>query len=84
MTAANFFSKEEKEQIKAAVQTAELNTSGEIRVHIDNHCKAEVMDRAAWWFGKLEMRKTEQTSQFLDSLGPFFVGRVAWQSPKTD
>ena len=28
----------------------------------------------------LEMRKTEQTSQFLDSLGPFFVGKVAWQS----
>ena len=27
-----------------------------------------------------EMRRTEQTSQFLDSLGPFFVGRVAWQS----
>jgi hypothetical protein len=25
-----------------------------------------------------EMRKTEQTSQYLDSLGPFFVGRVAW------
>lgn len=28
-----------------------------------------------------EMRKTEQTSQYLDSLGPFFIGRVAWQSP---
>ena len=27
-----------------------------------------------------EMRKTEQTSQYLDSLGPFFIGRVAWQS----
>jgi hypothetical protein len=26
-----------------------------------------------------EMRKTEQTSQYLDSLGPFFVGRVGWQ-----
>jgi hypothetical protein len=26
------------------------------------------------------MRKTEQTSQYLDSLGPFFVGKVAWQS----
>ncbi|MCE2474484.1 MAG: chlorite dismutase family protein [Alphaproteobacteria bacterium] len=25
------------------------------------------------------MRGTEQTSQYLDSLGPFFVGRVAWQ-----
>ena len=28
-----------------------------------------------------EMRKTEQTSQYLDSLGPFFVGRAAWRSP---
>ena len=27
-----------------------------------------------------DMRKTEQTSQFLDSLGPFFVGRTVWQS----
>jgi chlorite dismutase len=29
-----------------------------------------------------EMRKTEQTSQYLDSLGPFFVGKTAWQSGK--
>jgi chlorite dismutase len=28
-----------------------------------------------------EMRKTEQTAQYLDSLGPFFIGKVAWQSP---
>ena len=27
-----------------------------------------------------EMRRTEQTSQYLDSLGPFFVGRAAWQA----
>ncbi len=27
-----------------------------------------------------EMRATEQTSQYLDRLGPFFVGHVAWQS----
>ncbi len=27
-----------------------------------------------------QMRRTEQTAQYLDSLGPFFVGRVAWQS----
>ncbi|HLF88315.1 MAG TPA: chlorite dismutase family protein, partial [Anaerolineales bacterium] len=25
------------------------------------------------------MRKTKQTSQYLTNLGPFFVGRVAWQ-----
>ena len=65
MIAANFFSKEEKEKIKSAVQQAETNTSGEIRVHIDNHCKEDVMDRAAWWFGKLEMHKTEQRNGVL-------------------
>ena len=28
-----------------------------------------------------EMRKTEQTVEYLESLGPFFVGKVCWQSP---
>ena len=28
-----------------------------------------------------EMRKTQHTSLYLDRLGPFFVGRVRWQSP---
>jgi len=27
-----------------------------------------------------EMRKTEQTAQYLDSLGPFFVGKAVWQA----
>jgi chlorite dismutase len=27
-----------------------------------------------------EMRRTEQTAQYLDNLGPFFVGRAAWQA----
>ena len=27
------------------------------------------------------MRKTQQTSLYLDRLGPFFIGRVRWQSP---
>jgi len=27
------------------------------------------------------MRKTQQTSLYLERLGPFFVGRVVWQSP---
>jgi chlorite dismutase len=28
-----------------------------------------------------EMRRTEQTSQYLDRLGPFFIGKAIWQSP---
>lgn len=32
-----------------------------------------------------EMRRTEQTSQYLDRLGPFFIGKVIWQSqPSND
>jgi hypothetical protein len=28
------------------------------------------------------MRKTKQTSQYLTNLGPFFIGKVAWQSKR--
>lgn len=28
-----------------------------------------------------EMRKTQQTAKYMQSLGPFFVGKVCWQSP---
>jgi chlorite dismutase len=28
------------------------------------------------------MRKTDQTSKYLEKLGPFFVGQVLWQSPR--
>src|SRR5210317_1510168 len=59
MNAVNFFSSEEKELIKTAIKEAELDTSGEIRVHLDNHCKEDVLDRAAWWFEKLKMHETE-------------------------
>jgi uncharacterized membrane protein len=65
MNALNFFTKEQKEQITAAVKEAELNTSGEIRVHLDNRCREDVMDRAAWWFARLEMHKTEQRNGVL-------------------
>jgi hypothetical protein len=29
------------------------------------------------------MRRTQQTALYLDRLGPFFIGRAAWQSPMT-
>jgi len=65
MNAVNFFSKEEKDLIKSAIKEAELNTSGEIRVHVENRCKENVLDRAAWWFGKLKMQLTEQRNGVL-------------------
>lgn len=42
----------------AAIQEAEKNTSGEIRIHFDNHTKKEVLDRAAEVFAELKMHKT--------------------------
>ena len=28
-----------------------------------------------------EMRKTQQTARYIESLGPFFVGKAFWQAP---
>lgn len=58
MNAINFFSQEDKDQIVDAIKRAELNTSGEIRLHIENSCKEDVLDRAAFWFKELNMHKT--------------------------
>lgn len=44
---------------------AELDTSGEIRVHIENQCPGEVMERAAFLFNKLNMHKTEKRNGVL-------------------
>jgi uncharacterized membrane protein len=58
MSARKFFSREQLDDIKKYVQQAELNTSGEIRVHIEEVCKGDVLDRTAYLFQKLGMGKT--------------------------
>jgi uncharacterized membrane protein len=63
--AKNFFSSEEKEFIKAAINKAEHDSSGEIRVHIENYCKDDVLDRAAFLFEELGIIKTEQRNGVL-------------------
>jgi uncharacterized membrane protein len=59
MSASDFFTKEEKAEILAARQAAEKDTSGEIRIHVEKHCKGDLLDRAAFIFAKLDMHKTE-------------------------
>lgn len=59
MRPSQFFNEEQKKQITDAIKSAELNTSGEIRVHIESDCKTDVLDRAAYIFEKLAMHKTE-------------------------
>jgi uncharacterized membrane protein len=63
--AKDFLSESQRKQIVDAIKQAELNTSGEIRVHLDKKCSEDVLDRAAYWFEKLQMHKTEQRNGVL-------------------
>ncbi|MGA2407413.1 MAG: TPM domain-containing protein [Bacteroidales bacterium] len=65
MKASSFFSKEQQAQILASVREAELETSGEIRVHIETSLKGDVLDRAAWLFKKMGMHKTAERNGVL-------------------
>jgi uncharacterized membrane protein len=63
--ARNFFTKEQQEDIRQAIMNAELDTSGEIRVHIENTCTGDALDRTLVIFKKLEMEKTESRNGVL-------------------
>lgn len=58
MKAPGFFTSEDRERIKLAVQSAETRTSGEIRVFIDDRCGEDPLDKAAFVFQQLNMQQT--------------------------
>ena len=57
--AKTFFTDTDQQQIVEAIGLAELNTSGEIRVHIEAKCATEVYDMAKQVFEELGMHATE-------------------------
>lgn len=60
MADITIFSEEERIAILAAIAEAEKNTSGEIRVFIDDHChESSPLDKAAYTFNQLEMFNTK-------------------------
>ncbi|MDI3527951.1 MAG: hypothetical protein PWR03_2135 [Tenuifilum sp.] len=60
MKPKDFFSENQKKQIVSAIEEAEKNTSGEIRVHVEWECKLDnPLDRAAQIFAMLKMHKTK-------------------------
>lgn len=54
----SFLSAEDEKAIVEAIQQAEKNTSGEIRVHIENTSEKPPLERAQEVFHFLEMHKT--------------------------
>ena len=50
---------EEDRRVVEAIKQAELNTSGEIKVHIENRCKGDVEERSLYVFDKLKLNETK-------------------------
>ena len=65
MGANLFISKAEQALIVKAIESAEFNTSGEIRVHIESSCKSDPIERAIFIFNKLKMFQTKERNGVL-------------------
>lgn len=61
----SFFSKAEEDEIVEAIRTAEKNTSGEIRVHLEKNEQKPPMERAREVFYSLGMDKTKAKNAVL-------------------
>lgn len=65
----DFLTSEDEKEVVNAIATAEKNTSGEIRVHIENHTEKPPLERAQEVFHQLGMDETVARNGVL-----FYVG----------
>ena len=65
MNIENFLTQEEEQEIVQAIQIAERNTSGEIRVHLEAKTDKNPLERAIEVFGLLKMQETQQRNGVL-------------------
>ena len=61
----DFLSKEDEQEIVQAIIEAEQNTSGEIRVHLEEHTEKSPLDRAQEVFFELKMDETQDRNGVL-------------------
>ena len=57
--AITILNREEDQHVVEAIRQAERNTSGEIKVHIENRCKGDVEQRSLFIFDKLKLNETQ-------------------------
>ena len=57
--AITILNREEDQRVVEAIRQAERNTSGEIKVHIENRCKGDVEQRSLFIFDKLKLNETQ-------------------------
>lgn len=65
MNPKKVFSYEQQEQLIQAIRNAEMNTSGEIRIHLEETCGEDPYKSAVKVFEKLKMHKTAQRNGVL-------------------
>ena len=59
MKVKDFIGEKGKVMIEQAIKEAELNTSGEIRVHLESKCAGDPLQRAVYIFNYLKMYNTQ-------------------------
>jgi uncharacterized membrane protein len=59
MKVKEFIGDNGKALIEQAIKEAELNTSGEIRVHLESKCSGDPLQRAVYIFNYLKMYRTQ-------------------------
>ena len=64
-SAADLLNQAQQEQVVKAIQEAERETSGEIRVHFEDYTKKDALLRAEEVFLKLKMQKTKDRTGVL-------------------
>lgn len=65
-----WFTEEEEDRIVEAIREAEKNTSGEIRIHVENNLQRPPLAEALQVFKELEMHKTAARNGVLILLAP--------------
>ena len=66
--AVTLLNREEDRRVVEAIRQAELNTSGEIKVHIENHCRGDVEERSLFVFNHLKLNETKLRNGVLSYL----------------
>lgn len=59
MKAQEYFTDARLAALDKVIKSAEKATSGEVRLYVEDKCKEDVLDHAAFLFAELKMHKTE-------------------------
>lgn len=65
LAAEELLTEAERLRVRAAIDAAEKRTSGEIRVHLEDHIEDDVLDHAVFIFEELSMHRTRDRNGVL-------------------